>query len=132
MSNFTSLAGGSFTTNGSFDANFNFVGSQFDFTPTNSGGLAKDSLGNIYIADTANHTIRRITDLRTTITFAGTAGQSGSTDGTGAAARFNNPKGLATDSSNNLFVSDTGNGVIRKITSAGVVTTHPGSSGTSG
>ena len=130
MSNFTSLAGGSFTTNGSFDANFNFVGSQFDFTPTNSGGLAKDSLGNIYIADTANHTIRRITDLRTTITFAGTAGQSGSTDGTGAAARFNNPKGLATDSSNNLFVSDTGNGVIRKITSAGVVTTHPGSSGT--
>ncbi|MBA3573093.1 MAG: hypothetical protein H0W34_14220, partial [Pyrinomonadaceae bacterium] len=52
-------------------------------------------------------------------TFAGTAGVAGSTDGTGSAALFTSPSGVAVDSANNLYVADTGNHTIRKITPAG-------------
>jgi hypothetical protein len=61
--------------------------------------------------------------------MAGTAGTTGSTDGVGAAASFNLPAGVATDSAGNVYVADTGNGTIRKITPAGVVTTIVGRPG---
>jgi len=60
-------------------------------------------------------------------TLAGSPGASGSTDATGSAARFNNPQNIAVDGSGNLYVADSGNNKIRKVTSAGVVTTLAGS-----
>jgi sugar lactone lactonase YvrE len=95
-------------------------------------GITSDSTGNIFVTDTGNNTIRKITSAGVVTTFAGTAGLSGSTDATGAAARFNNPKGITTDSSGNIYVVDSGNHTIRKITSTGVVTTFAGLAGTFG
>ncbi len=95
-------------------------------------GVAADSAGNVYIADTGNHTIRKITPTGIVTTFAGTAGISGSSNGTGAAARFNTPFGLATDSMANVYVADRYNHTIRKITPDGVVTTLAGTAGALG
>ena len=95
-------------------------------------GIKIDSNGNLFVADTLNHTIRKITSAGVVTTFAGTAGTSGTTDGTGTAARFNSPSGIEIDASGNLFITDYANDTIRKITSSGVVTTFAGSAGTSG
>ena len=86
-------------------------------------GIATDGT-SLFIADSGNHTIRKV-DIATGVvtTFAGTAGSSGSADGTGTAAKFNTPTGLTMDSSGNLYVTDQWYLKIRKITSAGVVTT---------
>lgn len=87
----------------------------------------------LYVADTYNQTIRQITiSTGSVTTFAGYAGAVGSVDGSGSAARFNYPFGVALDASGNLFVSDAGNHTIRKITPAGSVSTFAGVAGTSG
>jgi sugar lactone lactonase YvrE len=99
---------------------------------SNPGGVATDMLGNVYVADTANHIIRKINNGGEVTTIAGTAGLSGSTDGAGSAARFRNPFDLAVDGSGNVFVADTDNHVIRKITSDGIVSTIAGTAGLSG
>ncbi len=95
-------------------------------------GVAVDSAGNIYIADYGNHTIRMVTSAGVVTTLAGLAGSAGSADGTGASARFSNPAGVAVDSSGNVYVADTANSTIRKITSGGVVTTLAGTAGSFG
>jgi hypothetical protein len=95
-------------------------------------GVATDSTGNVYVADTGNHTVRKITPAGVVSTLAGTAGFFGSTDGTGPAARFRSPDGVATDSTGNVYVADTGNHTIRKITPAGVTTTVAGTAGSGG
>src|SRR5205823_5449352 len=69
-------------------------------------GVAVDSLANVFVADYSNHAIRKVTSAGVVTTFAGLAGSSGNTDGTGNAARFNNPAGLAIDSLNNIYVAD--------------------------
>ena len=94
-------------------------------------GVATDSVGNIYVADAGNNTIRKVTLAGVVTTVAGTAGVAGSADGTGSAASFNDPEGVTVDNSGNLYVADTGNNTIRKITPAGVVTTVLGVPGVS-
>jgi sugar lactone lactonase YvrE len=89
-------------------------------------GIATDSTGNIFVADTSNHTIRKITSAGVVTTIAGSVGAVGSADGTGSAARFDGPRGVATDGVGMLYVADTGNSTIRKITPAGAVTTLAG------
>ena len=95
-------------------------------------GIAYDGT-DLFVTDTVNHTIRKVTTVGITTTFAGTAGTAGTTDATGTAARFNTPTGIVR-SGTNLFVADSGSHTIRKIDIAGggVVTTLAGSAGTSG
>ncbi len=95
-------------------------------------GGAVDGSGNLYVADSGNHTIRKITPAGVTTTIAGLAGGSGSADGTNSTARFNNPCGLVMDPAGNLYVADSGNHTIRLITPAGVVTTIAGKAGNYG
>jgi sugar lactone lactonase YvrE len=94
--------------------------------------IAVDNLGNLYVADTANSTIRKITAAGLVTTLAGRAGECGTADGSGTAARFCLENGIAVDKAGNLFVADTGNSTIRKITAAGVVSTLAGVAGNSG
>ena len=79
-------------------------------------GSAVDSSGNVYVADTYNHTIRKVTPAGVVTTLAGLAGTYGSVDDTGSAARFNYPWGVAVDDLGNVYVADTSNYTIRKIT----------------
>jgi hypothetical protein len=86
-------------------------------------GVAVDGAGNVFVSDTANATIRRITPAGVVTTVAGVLGVSGLADGAAASALFNQPRGLTVDANGNLLVADTGNAVVRKISAAGVVST---------
>jgi hypothetical protein len=109
-------SGAAGTTNGSGTAaSFN--------TPI---GVARDAVGNVYVADLYNNLIRKITPAGIVSTFAG-SGVAGNANGTGTAASFNSPIGITTDPSGNVFVADLGNNLIRMITPAGVVSTLAGS-----
>ncbi|HWA28885.1 MAG TPA: immunoglobulin domain-containing protein [Lacunisphaera sp.] len=94
--------------------------------------IAIDAADNLYVADTGNHTIRKITPAGLVTTLAGSAGQSGSTDGAGTAARFTSPQGIGVKSDGSVYVCDTGNRTIRKIATTGLVSTYAGSPGVSG
>lgn len=102
----------------------------------NPADIVIDSAGTLFIADRGNHLIRKITAAGVVSTLAGsnTKGvgtvNGGYVDGTGTAAKFNGPSGLVL-SGGNLYVADTANNRIRKVTMAGVVTTVAGS-GTAG
>ena len=85
-------------------------------------GVAVDSVGTVYVADSGNRRIRKISPEGVVTTLAG-SGVEGFADGTGAAAQFSYPRGVAVDSSGTVYVADSGNALIRKITTAGVVTT---------
>ena len=89
-------------------------------------GVAVDGSGNVYVADIGNHKIRKITPAGEVTTLAGSGG-SGAADGMGTAASFYYPRGVAVDGSGNVYVGDTFNKKIRKITPAGWVTTLAGS-----
>ena len=89
-------------------------------------GVAVDASGALYVADTFNHTIRKIAPDGSVITLAGLAGHKGSADGAGPAARFFHPAAVAVDTHGILYVADNGNETIRKITPSGEVTTLAG------
>ena len=93
-------------------------------------GVAAGAAGTLYVADTGNHTVRQIIS-GTVSTLAGTAGVSGSADGTGGAASFLSPLGVAVNAAGTVFVADTGNYTVRQIIN-GAVTTLAGSAGVSG
>jgi sugar lactone lactonase YvrE len=108
-----------------------------DGTGTNASfyfpqGIAADSSGNLYVSDTGNSTVRKIASGGVVTTLAGLANNPGSADGAKTLARFNNPTGIVVDTNGNVFVADTFNHTIRKITSAGVVTTIAGLAGVYG
>jgi ATP-dependent protease HslVU (ClpYQ) peptidase subunit len=91
----------------------------------NPTGVAVDAGGNVYVADSENHRIRKITPNGDVTTFAG--GSEGFADGNGASAQFKKPFDLVFDATGNMYVSDGDNHKIRKITSSGAVTTFAGS-----
>lgn len=116
---------------GSLDAGwFDGTGSAARFNKPS--GVAMDAAGSIYVTDEYNHTIRKVTALGAVATLAGLAGSSGSVDGTGSAARFARPGGVAADASGNLYVADEYNHTIRKVTASGAVTTLAGLAGSWG
>ena len=96
----------------------------------NPQGVAVDASGNIYVADTGNHSIRKIDTGGNVTTIAGD-GTSGFVNGNGANARFNSPRGVALDNLGRIFVADTGNHAVRRIDTNGAVTTVAGD-GTAG
>jgi sugar lactone lactonase YvrE len=103
-------------------ADGNGANATFDF-PT---GVATDAIGNIYVADSQNNCIRKITSAGVVTTVAG--GTQGYRDGVGAAAQFSQPNSLAVSSDGTIYVADTSNNLIRKITTTGVVSTVAGGS----
>src|SRR5207302_8776748 len=94
--------------------------------------VATDGAGNVFVADTLNNTVRKVTSEGIVTTFAGMAGSAGSADGAGSAARFDYPECVAVDGAGNVFVADTLNQTIRKITPTGEVTTLAGLAGSYG
>jgi hypothetical protein len=95
-------------------------------------GLAVDTMGNLYVADTLNCTIRRVSADGIVSTVAGAPRQQGSSDGLRDYARFSRPQGLGIDSSGVIYVADTYNHTIRKISRDGIVTTLAGTPGQPG
>ena len=89
-------------------------------------GVAVDASKNVFVADTYNNEIREITSAGIVTTLAGSTGDPGSADGTGNAAGFSSPFGIALDASGNLYVADTSNDTLRKIASGAAVTTLAG------
>jgi len=98
---------------------------------SNPNGVAVDSGGNLYVADTFNHVIRKVSPDGRVTTLAGLPGEAGHTEGTGSGARFFYPNDVALDGAGNAFVAE-GNHIIRKVTPEGVVTTLAGLAGSSG
>lgn len=96
---------------------------------SNPDGVAVDALGNVFVADTGNSTIRKIAIDGVVSTIAGVPKMRGSTDGHAAAARFDFPEGIVVDIDGNIYVADTGNSTIRKISPSAEVTTLAGLAG---
>ncbi len=88
-------------------------------------GLAQDAVGNVYVADTENYRIRKIDPAGNVTTLAGT-GVRGHLDGPAATARFFEPQGIALDAAGNLYIADRAGNRIRRLTPAGMVSTHAG------
>src|SRR6266516_2167542 len=103
---FTTLAGG-----GGFTNAYGTGGAERLWAPS---GVAVDTNGNVYVGDQFNYTIRKVTPAGEVTTLAGLTGSYGSADGTGSAARFNQPFHVAVDTAGNVYVADTGNEAIRK------------------
>lgn len=89
-------------------------------------GMTTDSHGNVFIVDHTDSIIRKVTSSGEVTTFAGQAGKTGRNDGQGSEALFDHPRAIAVDAADNLYVADTGNALIRRISPAGVVSTVAG------
>jgi sugar lactone lactonase YvrE len=116
-------------------AQFGVVSTQAGATatsPTGPFGLAIDSTGTLIVADGDNHTLRRIADGNVVTLFAGGTGRANHLDGPLLESRFNVPMGVAIDATGAMFVADCFNHVVRRISSAGMVTTIAGTIGDAG
>lgn len=117
------------TPAGNNDGDADGTGAQASFKGL--GGVAVDKDGNLYIADGGSNKIKKMSPEGVVTTLAGSGAAGGLIDGPGSTAAFNNPFGVAVDSDGNVFVADTGNNAIRKISPDGLVTTIAGT-GTAG
>jgi sugar lactone lactonase YvrE len=104
----------------------------FDFSSYYGGALWSDAGGTLYLVEAQPAVVRKITPAGAVTTIAGAPYTPGSADGTAAAARFQNPRGITGDANGNLYVADNGNRTIRKIAADGTVTTLAGSAGVRG
>ncbi len=89
-------------------------------------GIAYSPAGHLFVSDTGNHMIRRVSLNGAVTTVAGKAGSWGSADGSGSAARFSSPMGLCVGADGNLYIADSANHTIRCMTPPGVVSTFAG------
>jgi sugar lactone lactonase YvrE len=117
---------GSFTGSGTEGLTGSSDGSVSGARFNHPSDVVVDASGNIYVADSGNHAIRKIDTNGNVTTLAGDLGFSGYADATRDSAMFNSPQGIAIDSSGNIIVADTTNGLIRMVSSDGVVTTIAG------
>lgn len=97
--------------------------------PGEPSDSAVDPAGNLFFVDPLNHLVCKLTPGGVVLVVAGLRGEAGSTDGVGAVARFDSPQGIALDEAGNLFVADTGNNTVRKVTPQGQVSTVAGQAG---
>jgi sugar lactone lactonase YvrE len=98
-------------------------GAAADATFCVPSGVVADAAGNLYVADTYNYVIRKITPAGVVTTLAGIAGTPGFVNGPGQSATFSYPQSIAIDAAGNLYVTDLLNGAVRKVTPTGVVST---------
>jgi sugar lactone lactonase YvrE len=128
----TIAGGGSYGGTASGYADGVGVGATFSYPH----GLAIDAAGTVFVADMGNNLIRKISEgaVVTTLAGGGSAGgtAAGSADGTGVGATFNAPWDVAVDAAGSVFVADTGNHCVRKVTAGGVVTTLAGGGNSGG
>jgi serine/threonine-protein kinase len=119
------FAGNNTTSNGlPISGSANGVGTMASFS--NPYGVAVDMSGNVFVADKVNGLVRKIDPEGTVSTLAGNTHGPGFADGMGAAASFNWLSGVAVDKSDNVYVADYGNNMIRKISPSGNVSTIAG------
>jgi uncharacterized protein (TIGR03437 family) len=91
-------------------------------------GVAADAAGNLYVADTLNNVVRKVSPNGTIANFAGNGGVGSSGDGSAAtSAQLHGPQGLAVDASGNVFIADTLNAKVRKVSASGIISTVAGS-----
>jgi uncharacterized protein (TIGR03437 family) len=104
------------------------LGASFYGIPSMSGGIATDAEGNVFIADSGNHRVRKVSPAGVITTIAGSGQRGFSGDGAAATlASLNSPTAVAVDRAGNVFISDTLNHRVRKVSPAGIITTFVGS-----
>ncbi|MGV3756819.1 MAG: NHL repeat-containing protein [Verrucomicrobiota bacterium] len=109
-------------------ANGPLAGAKFN----DPAGLVFDTQGNLFVADSRNHVIRKVAVDGTVSLLAGTVGEAGFANGNGAGVKFDTPFGVALAGDGSLLVADTGNHILRRVDMSGVVTTYAGWAGTAG